>query len=72
LPAFPVSHKILGVQPNKLEHLDDLLAQAEHYANDSMHLEQVLVNRDPNPNPPEQHRCLTEIPTTTFSGTFRS
>jgi hypothetical protein len=36
LPAFLVSGKIRGVQPNKLENLDDLLAQAEHYANHSM------------------------------------
>ena len=36
LPAIPVSDKILGVQPNRLENLDDLLAQAEHYANYSM------------------------------------
>jgi len=36
LPAFSVSIKILGVQPNILENLDDLLAQAEHYANFSM------------------------------------
>jgi hypothetical protein len=36
LPAFPVSSKIPGVQPNRLENLDDLLAQAEHYANYSM------------------------------------
>jgi len=36
LPAFPVSSKILGVQPSRLENLDDLLAQAEHYANHSM------------------------------------
>ena len=28
--------RIRGVQPNKLENLDDLLAQAEHYANYSM------------------------------------
>jgi hypothetical protein len=26
LPAFPVSNKILGVQPDRLENLDDLLA----------------------------------------------
>ena len=25
-----------GVQPSRLENLDDLLAQAEHYANHSM------------------------------------
>ena len=36
MPAFPVSNKILGVQPNRLENLDALLAQAEHYANFSM------------------------------------
>jgi hypothetical protein len=36
LPAFPVSSKILGVQPNRLENLDDLLGQAEHYANHSI------------------------------------
>jgi hypothetical protein len=36
LPAFPVSNKIPGVQPNRLEKLDDLLAQAEHYANQPM------------------------------------
>jgi len=30
LPVFPVSSKIPGVQPNRLENLDDLLAQAEH------------------------------------------
>jgi hypothetical protein len=36
LPAFPVSNRIPGVQPNRLENLDDLLAQAEHYANYSM------------------------------------
>jgi hypothetical protein len=36
LPAFPVSNNIPGVQPNKLENLDNLLAQAEHYANHSM------------------------------------
>ena len=36
LPAFPDSNNIPGVQPNKLENLDDLLAQAEHYANYSM------------------------------------
>jgi hypothetical protein len=36
LPALPVSNKIWGVQPNRLENLDDLLAQAEHYANHSM------------------------------------
>ena len=36
LPAFPVSNNIPGVQPNRLENLDDLLAQAEHYANYSM------------------------------------
>ena len=33
MPVFPVSNKIQGVQPNRLENLDDLLAQAEHYAN---------------------------------------
>ena len=36
LPAFPVSNRIHGVQPNRLENLDDLLAQAEHYADHSM------------------------------------
>ncbi len=36
LPASPVSCKILGVQPNRLENLDYLLAQAEHYADHSM------------------------------------
>ena len=36
LPAFPVSNRIPGVQPNRLEKLDDLLAQAEHYADHSM------------------------------------
>ena len=36
MPAFPVSIKIQGVQPNRLENLDDLLEQAEHYANYSM------------------------------------
>jgi hypothetical protein len=36
LPDFPVFDRIPGVQPNKLENLDDLLAQAEHYANYSM------------------------------------
>jgi hypothetical protein len=36
LLAFPVSSKILGVQPNRLENPDDLLVQAEHYANHSM------------------------------------
>ena len=36
LPVLPVSNNILGVQPNRLENLDDLLAQAEHYANHSM------------------------------------
>src|SRR5580658_469324 len=36
LPAGYVSFKILAVLPNKLENLDDLLAQAEHYANFSM------------------------------------
>ena len=36
LPAFPVSNRIPGVQPNRLENLDDLLAQAEHYADHSM------------------------------------
>jgi hypothetical protein len=30
-PASPISNKILGVQSNRLENLDDLLAQAEHY-----------------------------------------
>jgi hypothetical protein len=36
LPASPVSSKILGVQLNRPENLDDLLAQAEYYANYSM------------------------------------
>ena len=36
LPALPVSSKIRGVQQNRLENLDDLLAEAEHYANHSM------------------------------------
>jgi hypothetical protein len=36
LPAFPVFSNIRGVQPSRLENLDDLLAQAEHYANFSM------------------------------------
>ena len=36
LPVLPVSSKIQEVQPNRLENLDDLLAQAEHYANFSM------------------------------------
>jgi hypothetical protein len=36
LPVLPVSSKIAGVQPNRLENLDGLLAQAEHYANFSM------------------------------------
>jgi len=36
LPTSPVSSKILEVQPNRLENLDDLLAQAEHYAHYSM------------------------------------
>jgi hypothetical protein len=36
LPAGYVWLKILAVLPNKLENLDDLLAQAEHYANFSM------------------------------------
>jgi hypothetical protein len=36
LPAYPASTKIFGVQSNRRENLDDLLAQAEHYANYSM------------------------------------
>ena len=36
LPAFPVSSQIPGVQQSRLEHLDDLLVQAKHYANHSM------------------------------------
>jgi hypothetical protein len=36
LPASPVSSKNPGVQPNRPENLDDLLGQAEHYANHSM------------------------------------
>jgi hypothetical protein len=36
LPAAPFWSRIIGVQPSRLENLDDLLAQAEHYANFSM------------------------------------
>jgi len=36
LPQSRVSDNIPPVQPNRLENLDDLLAQAEHYANFSM------------------------------------
>ena len=45
LPVLPVSNNMPGVQPNKLENLDDLLAEAEHYAGHSMRNRRKAASR---------------------------